>query len=112
MPEYCYINRETQEIKSVFQSMQEEHTYSENGVKWDRVWEAPRVSFDSQIDPWSARSFTDATGAKNGTMGDIWDLSREMQQKRAQGGEIDPLSGKKVVQDKKEKPSEIVIDIP
>ena len=112
MPQYCFSHPETNEVKEIFQHMSEEHSYEENGVKWNRVWEAPRVSFDSQIDAWSARAFTDATGQKKGNMGEIWDLSREMQQKRAQGSDFDPLTGKKVVQDKKERPTEITIDIP
>lgn len=75
------------------------------GVRWKRViLEAPgaAVSSISNIDPRSAKEFASVTGAKNGTYGDLIDLSAELAAKRAEKDGKDYL-GEKEEARKKEK---------
>ena len=96
MPLYTYRHPETDECKDILQSMNDEHVYiEEEGVEWKRVYFAPNASIDSNIDPFSQRQFTDSTGAKKGTVGDMLDYSDEMSQRRAEkSGGTDPVKQK------------------
>ena len=96
MPLYTYKHPDTNEHKDVFQSMNEEHIYVDSfGTEWKRVYFAPNASIDSNIDPFSKRQFTDSTGGKKGTMGDMFDYSEEMSQRRAEkAGGVDPVRKK------------------
>ena len=66
----------------------------ENGVEWRRVAVKPQASFDTQADPYSGADFVKATN-KKGTIGDLWDRSKEMSLKRRdkEGGR-DPVQQK------------------
>lgn len=96
MPLYTYKHPDTGEEKDVLQSMNDEHVYiDESGIEWSRVFYAPNASIDSNIDPFSQRQFTDSTGEKKGTMGDMLDYSAEMSQRRAEkAGGVDPVKQK------------------
>lgn len=94
MPIYTFKNPETQEQIEVVQKMKEEHTYvDENGLQWERVWSIPQASIDTNINPWDKNAFREKTrGDKKGTMGDLWDRSKELSDKRAeQNGGVDPV---------------------
>lgn len=94
MPIYLYSHPETNEIKEVLQSMKEEHSYSEDGVQWRRVFTIPTASIDTKIDPFSASEFIRKTN-KKGTVGDVMDLSAELSEKRAESsGKEDPVKRK------------------
>jgi len=96
MPEYLFINPDDpEEVVSVQQSMKEEHKYEANGKAWDRQYTVPKASIDSRIDPESQSEFVDKTTNKRGTMGDLWDASKEMSERRKEiyGGE-DPVAKK------------------
>ena len=73
MPEYLFENPDTGEIISVAQGIDEEHTYSEEGKAFDRVFTVPNASIDSNPDPFSAQQFTEKTKDMKGSMGDMWD---------------------------------------
>ena len=47
-----------------------------NGVKWKRVAVNPQASFDTKMDPYSAKSFAKVTN-KKGIIGDLWDRSAD-----------------------------------
>ena len=51
MPLYLFKNPKTNKIISVFQAMNDDHSYSENGIKYERIFTVPNASIDSQIDP-------------------------------------------------------------
>tara|TARA_B100000959_G_C14651955_1_gene488717 strand:- start:422 stop:652 length:231 start_codon:yes stop_codon:yes gene_type:complete len=53
---------------------------------------------DSKIDPFSSKSFADVTRDKKMSVGDLWDMSAEMSEKREQ-----KVGGKDPVLDKYEK---------
>ena len=93
MPIYIYKHPETEEYIEVFQGMNDEHKYSDDsGLEWKRVFIAPNAAMDLDANPFDRQSFVDRTKG-GGTMGDLWDRSKEMSDKRAaQSGGNGPLS--------------------
>ena len=86
MPYYEYINEDTGEKISIFQSMKEEHVYTdEAGKSWRRIYSSPQLNTSptNSLDPFNKKAFVEATN-KKGTLGDILDLSAELSEKRAQ----------------------------
>jgi len=81
MPEYLFQNPETKEIISVIQGISEDHVYSENGVKFDRVFLPVSSSVGSKQDG-SYESFQKATTGKRITLGDAWEISKESSERR------------------------------
>ncbi len=84
MPTYIYINPKTGQTKEVVQTMREEHSYSEKGVKWNRLYSVPQASVDANIDPFSQQQFIEKTGKKGATFGEVYDRSEELSHKRAE----------------------------
>lgn len=76
----------------------------ENKIEWKRVFSVPNASSDTNIDPYSQNDFIEKTGKKKGTLGDLYDQSRELSEKRAKdnGGE-DPVKKKKLEDYKKKR---------
>ena len=95
MPIYVYKHPEHEEYREVFQGMNDEHVYQEDGVEWQRVFLSPNASIDNSVDPFSKQQFIDATYSKKGTLGDMMNLSAELSEKRAEkmGGK-DPVKEK------------------
>jgi hypothetical protein len=95
MPLYLFRHPESGETVEVIQRMCEEHTYSDkDGVEWKRVWTVPQVGADRKIDPFSSSDFLKVTD-KPGTVGDLWDRSAELSEKRAdKNGGVDPVKEK------------------
>ncbi len=99
MPLYTFINPHTEEEIDVVQSMKEPHIYiDENGLEWNRKWMAPNAAIDSEIDPFDKEAFNrkidNNTG--KGTIGDLWDQSRELSDKRKEKLGYDPIKDKHV----------------
>ena len=95
MPIYVYKHPEHEEYREVFQGMNDEHIYSEDGVEWDRVFLSPNASIDSSVDPFSKQQFIDSTYNKKGSLGDVMDYSAELSAKRAEkSGGKDPVKEK------------------
>lgn len=84
MPIYLFKNPKSGKVVQVYQDMNSEHSYSENGIKFERVFTVPNAQIDSEIDPDSAQKFVEKTGKMKGTLGEIWDYSKELSEKRAQ----------------------------
>ena len=96
MPIYIYQNPKNNEIKEVVQSVHDEHEYYENKIKWNRIFTAPEVNaFDKLNAESTSKQFADLTGKQKGTMGDLWDRSKELSEKRKKiyGGQ-DPVKNK------------------
>ena len=91
MPLYLFKNPKTNKIVSVFQPMNDDHSYSENEIKYERIFTVPNASIDSQIDPNSSEQFVEKTGKMKGTLGEIWDYSKEMSEKRSKVTGVDPI---------------------
>jgi predicted nucleic acid-binding Zn ribbon protein len=93
MPIYLFQNGENGEIKEILQGMNEPHTYSENGIKWNRVFTKPTASVNATItNPFSAADFRARTESKSETIGSLMDRSKEYSEKRKDklGVKIDP----------------------
>ena len=93
-PEYLYEDPDTGEVKSVFQKTGEKHEYSEGGKKFNRVFTIPNASIDTKIDANSERDFVEKTKNKKGTMGDLWEASREASEKRKEAHGKDKVKEK------------------
>lgn len=95
MPLYVFKHPETSEQIEVVQSMKDEHVYiDDSGVKWERVFFATNASIDTQGDCFSKEDFTRRTAKQGMTVGDMWDLSKEMSQKREKISGKDPVKQK------------------
>lgn len=99
MPLYLYQNSKTEEVFEVVQTMKEEHRFFDpkTGDLCRRIWTVPNASVDSlsNTNPFDIRSHVEKTGKMKGTVGDLWDASKEMSERRAEkiGGE-DPVKRK------------------
>lgn len=94
MPIYLYEHPETSEQKEVVQRMTEAHEYSEDGIKWKRVFVIPQASIDvlDNVDPFNKQQFMDKTKSmRNITQGEMWDLSAELSRKRTKKMGKDPV---------------------
>lgn len=94
MPTYLFKNPKTGKIIEIIQKMNEAHVYEKDGVTWERVFTIPRTAIDSEIDPNSEKSFCEKTKNKNYTLGDLWDTSRELSEKRKSSAGIDSVEQK------------------
>lgn len=82
MPCYCYESIDGNERIFVIQSMNEPHVYFRDGIKWNRVFFSNFASVDSRWDPMSSQDFVNKTGKKRGTLGDLYQQSAELSEKR------------------------------
>ena len=84
MPLYLFINDSTGEYRDVLFGMNDEKVYTgEDGDEvWRRIYCSPNMSIDTNINPFSAKDFANKT-ANAKTYGEMWDLSKEMSDKRA-----------------------------
>jgi len=68
---------------------------TETGV-WKRYWDGgcgTTISRTLRVDPYSRKDFANATDKKM-TMGEMWDLSKEMSESRAQKDGVDKVKEK------------------
>lgn len=93
MPIYIFESP-TGEVKEVVQRMNEEHSYSEEGVQWSRLFTSPQAAQNTKLDPFSKSDFTSKVRDKKGTMGDLFDQSKEMSMKRREKIGVDPVKQK------------------
>ena len=84
MPIYTYKHPTEERYKEVIQRMNDDHTYSEDGVEWQRVWDIPNAAISSNADPFNSNAFLDKTANMKGTFGDMMDYSSELSEKRAE----------------------------
>lgn len=102
MPIYLFEHPDTKQIVEVLQKMNDEHIYEKDGIKYQRVMTVPRAAMDTQIDPFSSKQFLDKTrNLKGGTVGHLWDLSKELSEKRIQKTGHDSIKEKVVGEYKK-----------
>ncbi len=90
MPYYLFSHPESGEIQEIFFHMNDEKVYvDEYGVKWNREFTVPQAGIDTKIDPYSSQAFVEKT-RKAGNVGELFDLSKEMSEKRG-GKKNDPI---------------------
>ena len=78
MPIYIYKHPTKEEYEEVVQSMNDPHTYSKDGVEWERVFFAPNMAISASDDPFSANNYVEKTANMKGTVGDLLDYSAEL----------------------------------
>jgi len=95
MPIYIYKHPTEEEYEEVIQSMNDPHTYSKDGVEWERVFFAPNMAVSASDDPFSANNYVEKTANMKGTVGDLLDYSAELSERRAEAnGGVDPVKEK------------------
>lgn len=78
MPYYSFQNIKTKETKEFFFHMNDKKEVD----GWIRLWTNPNASIDSQINPLSAKEFSEKTKNKNYNLGQLFDKSAELSEKR------------------------------
>jgi hypothetical protein len=97
MPIYQFQHPSNQDVIEIFQSMNELHVYTDDrGVEWNRLWLKPNASTDVSVDEFSEQDFVRKTAKEGMTVGDMWDLSKELSQKREKTLGKDPVKDKVV----------------
>ncbi len=92
MPIYQFRHPEHPIVIEEVQKMTDPHIFIDSGgVEWIRVWSAPNTAVDSQPDPFDSKAFIESTKNNKGTLGDLWDQSREASEKRTQKLGYDPV---------------------
>jgi hypothetical protein len=96
MPEYLYQHPKNKKVISLIQSIHDKHEYiDENGTKWDRVFTAPQLNTEPKLKAnSSSKEFAEYTGKRKGTVGDLWDASKELSEKREKIYGKDPIKEK------------------
>jgi len=96
MPEYLYKHPKTGKVISLIQSIHDKHEYiDEKGVKWDRVFTAPELNTEGSLKTdCTAQQFSEYVGKRKGTIGDLFDRSKELSEKRQKVLGKDPLKEK------------------
>ena len=86
MPIYVYKNEETGDFYEVLQKMTDDHVFfdPDTGVECKRVFTVPNASVDSfsNINPFDIKEATQKTAGFKGSVGDLWDISKDLSQKR------------------------------
>ena len=91
MPLYTFEHPETGDQEDfVFGINDDKIVIDEEGVKWKRVFSAPNISVDADVDPFSRKQFLEKT-SKEGTYGELMDRSKELSQKRKDKLGYDPV---------------------
>jgi hypothetical protein len=98
MPVYIYENPNTGELEEVVQTMSEPHVYFKNDVQWSRVFVTPSAKVDSleNCDPFNKQDFLKRTARPGMTMGDMWNESARLSEKRASALGKDPIKEKAI----------------
>lgn len=101
MPNYPYISQSTGEERDFFYRMKDVPASNVlievDGQKWKRQMVASQLATAGlkPIDPHSAKQFVEKTGQmKGGTIGQMWDYSKEQSEKRAAKMGEDPVKKK------------------
>jgi len=93
MPVYIYQNPKTEEIIEIVQSIDEKHEYiDEYKVKWNRIFTVPQLNTEGSLNAdCDSKKFVEFTRNKKGTIGDLWDRSAELSEKRRKIYGKDPV---------------------
>jgi hypothetical protein len=93
MPQYLYQHPKSKKVIELIQSVHDNHEYIDSdGLKWNRVYTAPELNTEGSLKAdCTAKQFDDYTGRKKGTIGDLWDRSAELSDKRKKIYGEDPV---------------------
>lgn len=94
---YLFQHPKTKKVIEVVQGINEVHEhFDKKGVKWTRLFTVPHAIIDGKLDPFDQNAFLDKTRHSKGQkMGDLWERSGELSEKRAAKRDgVDPLKKK------------------
>ena len=96
MPIYVYQHPDSKKIIEVVQSVHDPHQYiDEKGIKWNRVFTAPELNTQGSLDVnCTEKQFSEFTKNKRDKLGDLWDRSAELSEKRKKIYGEDPIKKK------------------
>jgi len=100
MPSYIFQHPKTEEYIEILQKMNEPHVYvDDSGVEWNRVFTIPNALISDNLinADTTSKEFARKTSEKNYTLGDMWDLSAELSEKRKR------VNGKDLTKEKAKK---------
>lgn len=84
MPTYIYQNPKNGEVVEIIQSIHDVHEYvSQDGTRWTRIFTVPEINTQDKLSGESSeKDFARVTKNQRGTVGDLWDRSAELSEKR------------------------------
>ena len=85
MPTYIFQHPSTGATKEISQRISDSHEYADDsGLQWNRVFTVPNASIPSmtRINAGSEQDFMDRAKDTGGTCGVLFDLSKELSEKR------------------------------
>ena len=93
MPVYIYEHPESKQRVELVQSIHEAHEYIDSdGVRWNRIFTLPELNISDRLDESSnSKDFSSYVGKRKGTIGDLWDKSKELSEKREKIFGKDPI---------------------
>lgn len=96
MPTYLFQHPITREYKEIIQRIDSKHIYiDEHGTTWERVFTVPQINTEGTLDAnCSEKQFTEFTKNKKDNLGNLWDRSRELSEKRRKIYGEDPVKKK------------------
>jgi hypothetical protein len=93
MPQFPLRNKITGKVEDFVGSYNQYRDFLEKHPELERVYTPPRISVDTQIDPYSESDFVRKTANKRDNIGAFWDRSKELSEKRG-GDSSDPVKKK------------------
>lgn len=84
MPEYLYQHPKTKKIIALIQSVHDNHEYTDSdGIKWNRIFTCPQINTQDKLSADSTeKDFVRVTSSQKGNVGDLFDRSKELSEKR------------------------------
>ena len=96
MPEYLYQHPNNSKTICLVQGVNDKHEYTDSkGVKWNRVFTSPQINTQDKLSiNSSAQDFARVTSSQKGNVGDLFDRSKELSEKREKIYGKDPIKNK------------------
>lgn len=106
MPIYLFQHPKTKKVVEVVQKMSDPHVYSEGGVVWNRIFTKPQAALNTRISATDRKEFLEKTRGKNYSVGQLWDMSAELSERRGgiTGHDEVKVKAEKAYQEKTKKP--------
>jgi hypothetical protein len=96
MPEYLYQHPSNSKVISLVQSVNDKHEYIDSkGKKWNRIFTSPQINTQEKLSANSSdKDFARVTSSQRSNVGDLFDRSEELSDKRKQIYGKDPIKDK------------------
>ena len=93
MPEYLYQHPTDGKTICLIQRINDKHEYIDaKGIKWNRIFTAPQINAQEKLSVNSTgKDFARVTSSQRGNVGDLFDRSQELSDKRKKVYGKDPI---------------------